>query len=106
MDLPVPGILHTGVAHHYWGSEPGETEESFSRRRAAELEALIVSEGPETVGAFIAEPVMGTGGSSRSAGYWSEIQAVLRRYDVLLIADEVFADSAGSVRTSAVRSTG
>lgn len=90
MDLPFPGILHTGTPHYYWGSEPGETEESFSRRRAAELEELIVREGPETIGALIAEPVLGTGGiTPPPTGYWREIQAVLRRYDVLLIADEV-----------------
>lgn len=90
MDLPFPGIVHTGTPHHYWGAEPGETEESFSRRRAAELEQLIVREGPETVGAFIAEPVLGTGGiTPPPTGYWHEIQAVLRRYDILLIADEV-----------------
>ncbi|PDT63955.1 hypothetical protein CO683_41290 [Bradyrhizobium ottawaense] len=90
MDLPFPGILHTGTPHHYWGAEPGETEESFSRRRAAELEQLIVQEGPETIGAFIAEPVLGTGGiTPPPKDYWQEIQAVLRRHDVLLIADEV-----------------
>ncbi|QQN65412.1 aminotransferase class III-fold pyridoxal phosphate-dependent enzyme [Bradyrhizobium diazoefficiens] len=90
MNLPFPGVLHTGTPHHYWGAEAGETEEDFSRRRAAELEALIVREGPETIGAFIAEPVLGTGGiTPPPAGYWREIQAVLRRYDVLLIADEV-----------------
>ncbi|NEU98217.1 aminotransferase [Bradyrhizobium uaiense] len=90
MDLPFPGILHTGTPHHYWGAASGETEESFSLRRAAELEQLIVREGPETIGAFIAEPVLGTGGiTPPPAGYWREIQAVLRRYDVLLIADEV-----------------
>ncbi|WP_128932060.1 aminotransferase [Bradyrhizobium zhanjiangense] len=90
MDLPFPGILHTGAPHHYWSSEPGETEEDFSRRRAAELEQLIVREGPETIGAFIAEPVLGTGGiTPPPAGYWREIQAVLRRFDILLIADEV-----------------
>ncbi|WGS19284.1 MULTISPECIES: aminotransferase [unclassified Bradyrhizobium] len=90
MDLPFPGILHTGAPHHYWGAEPGETEDAFSRRRAAELEELILREGPETVGAFIAEPVLGTGGiTPPPVGYWPDIQAVLRRYDVLLIADEV-----------------
>ncbi|WP_407169155.1 aminotransferase [Bradyrhizobium sp. ORS 111] len=90
MDLPFPGILHTGTPHHYWGAEPGETEESFSSRRAAELEELIVREGPETIGAFIAEPVLGTGGiTPPPTGYWREVQAVLRRYDILLIADEV-----------------
>lgn len=90
MDLPFPGILRAGTPHHYWGAEPGETEESFSRRRAAELEKLIVQEGPETIGAFIAEPVLGTGGIiPPPSGYWREVQTVLRRYDVLLIADEV-----------------
>jgi len=90
MNLPVSGVLHTGTPHHYWGGEPGETEEAFSRRRAAELEELIVKEGPETVGAFIAEPALGSGGIiPPPTGYWREVQAVLRRYDVLLIADEV-----------------
>lgn len=90
MDIPFGGFLHTGAPHHYWGAEPGETEEAFSRRRAAELEEMIVREGPDTIGAFIAEPVLGTGGiTPPPAGYWREIQAVLRRYDVLLIADEV-----------------
>jgi L-2,4-diaminobutyrate transaminase len=90
MDLPLPGILHAGVPHHYWGAAAGETEEAFSKRRAHELEELILREGPETVGAFIAEPVLGTGGIiPPPRSYWSEIQAVLRKYDVLLIADEV-----------------
>jgi len=90
MDLPLTNIVHTGVPHHYWGAEPGETEQAFSRRRAAELEALIVREGPETIGAFIGEPILGTGGIiPPPADYWREIQSVLKRYDVLLIADEV-----------------
>lgn len=90
MDLPFPGILHTGVPHHYWGSVPGETEEAFSLRRAQELEALILAEDPDTVGAFIAEPVLGTGGiTPPPKGYWPAIQQVLRKYDILLIADEV-----------------
>lgn len=90
MDLPFPGILHTGVPHYYWGAEPGETEEAFSHRRAVELESLILKEGPETIGGFIAEPVLGTGGIiPPPANYWREIQDVLNRYDVLLIADEV-----------------
>ena len=90
MDLPVSAILRTGAPHHYWGANPGETEEQFSQRRAAELEALILREDPETIGAFIGEPVLGTGGLvPPPAGYWSAIQAVLRKYDILLIADEV-----------------
>lgn len=90
MDLPVKGFLHTGNPHYYWGAEAGETELEFSRRRATELEAMILAEGPETVGAFIAEPVLGTGGLiPPPQGYWPQIQNVLRRYEVLLIADEV-----------------
>lgn len=90
MDLPVPGILRTGVPHHYWGANEGETEDEFSSRRARELEELILREEPDTVGAFIAEPVLGTGGlTPPPVGYWSKVQEVLRRYDVLLIMDEV-----------------
>jgi L-2,4-diaminobutyrate transaminase len=90
MDLPAKGILHTGAPHHYWGAEPGESEIEFSRRRAAELEQMILEEGPDTIGAFIGEPVLGTGGIiPPPEGYWDEIQKVLKKYDVLLIADEV-----------------
>lgn len=100
MDLPVSGILHTGAPHYYWGANPGETEQEFSLRRAAELEALILEEGPDTVGAFIGEPVLGTGGiTPPPAGYWAAIQAVLKKYDVLLIADEVIT---GFGRTGAM----
>ncbi len=90
MDLPVPGILRAGAPTYYWGAHPGETELQFSERRAEELERLILQEGPETVGAFIGEPVLGSGGlTPPSEGYWAAIQAVLAKYDVLLIADEV-----------------
>lgn len=90
MDLPLPIVRHAGVPHHYWGAGPGESEREFSKRRASELEAMIVAEGSETVAAFIAEPVLGTGGLiPPPEGYWEEIQAVLDRHDVLLIADEV-----------------
>ncbi|ESX58118.1 aspartate aminotransferase family protein [Mesorhizobium sp. M0924] len=100
MDLPVSGILRTGVPHFYRGAHPGETEQDFSARRADELEALILREGPDTVGAFIAEPVLGTGGiTPPPIGYWPKIQAVLRKYDVLLIADEVIC---GFGRTGAM----
>ena len=100
MDLPLDLIRHTGVPHHYWGAVPGETEEQFSARRAQELEQLILREDPDTVGAFIAEPVLGTGGiTPPPAGYWPAIQAVLRKYDILLIADEVIT---GFGRTGAM----
>ncbi len=89
-DLPIAGILHTGCPHHYRNSEAGESETDFSARMAADLEAMILREGPETVAAFIAEPVMGAGGAIvPPQGYFPAIQAVLARYDVRLIADEV-----------------
>ena len=61
-DLPIAGILHTGCPHHYRFAQDGESEEDFATRLAAELEELILQEGPDTVAAFIAEPVMGAGG--------------------------------------------
>ncbi|MCJ2109733.1 aminotransferase [Methylobacterium sp. E-025] len=89
-DLPLPGFLHVGCPHVYRFAEPGETEAAFSQRLADELEATILREGPETVAAFVAEPVMGAGGAIvPPEGYFAAIQAVLARYDVRFIADEV-----------------
>ncbi|KXF76646.1 aminotransferase [Paramesorhizobium deserti] len=89
-DLPMPGILHTTCPHHRAGAVPGESELEFSKRCAKDLEDLILSEGPETIAAFIGEPVMGAGGVIvPPTGYWQAIQAVLKKYDILLIADEV-----------------
>lgn len=89
-DLPIPQIRHTTTPHWYRHHQPGESETEFSQRCADELEQLILAEGPETVAAFIAEPVLGTGGIiPPPAGYWELIQPVLRKYDILLIADEV-----------------
>jgi L-2,4-diaminobutyrate transaminase len=89
-DLPLARVLHTSCPHFWKYGQDGESEREFSRRCAAELERLIEAEGPETVAAFIAEPVMGTGGLiPPPEGYWDDIQAVLARHDVLLIADEV-----------------
>ncbi len=89
-DLPIAGILHTDCPHHYRFAEEGESEEDFSSRLAGNLEAMIIDEGPETVAAFIAEPVMGAGGvivPPRS--YFEKIQKVLRKYEILFIVDEV-----------------
>ena len=61
-DLPLPQVRHTLCPHYWKYAQPGESELDFSRRCAAELERLIQAEGPETVAAFIGEPVMGTGG--------------------------------------------
>lgn len=89
-DLPLPMIRHVSPPHNLWVRKDGEDDSAFSKRLARELEDLILAEGPETVGAFIAEPVMGAGGVIvPPAGYFEEIQAVLKRHDVLLIADEV-----------------
>jgi 4-aminobutyrate--pyruvate transaminase len=89
-DLPIAGILHTSVPHHYRYGLPGESEEAFSLRLADELDEMIQREGPDTVAAFIAEPVMGAGGAvPPPKGYFEAIHAVLAKYDVLLIADEV-----------------
>ncbi len=89
-DLPIANILHAPCPHHYRNAEPGETEEAFAARMAAELEALILREGPDTVAAFIGEPVMGAGGVIvPPAGYWARVQEVCRRHDVLVVADEV-----------------
>ncbi len=89
-DLPVERILHTSCPHHYRFGQDGESEEDFATRCANELEQLILDEGPETIAAFIGEPVMGAGGVIvPPKTYWDKIQAVLRTYDVLLVADEV-----------------
>ncbi|APZ42777.1 aminotransferase [Acidihalobacter ferrooxydans] len=89
-DLPLPQVKHTLTPHYYRRDEDGMSEREFSRHCAAELERMILEEGPDTVAAFIGEPVLGTGGIvPPPEGYWEEIQTVLRRYDILLIADEV-----------------
>jgi len=89
-DLPIAGILHTSCPHHYRFAHAGESEEEFSTRLAAELDEMIEKEGPDTVAAFIAEPVMGAGGALMPpAGYFAKVQAVCDRHDVLFIADEV-----------------
>jgi L-2,4-diaminobutyrate transaminase len=89
-DLPREPVLHAACPHHYWNAKDGESEEEFAQRCADELEQMILAEGPDTVAAFIGEPVMGTGGIiPPPAGYWPAVQAVLEKYDILLIADEV-----------------
>ena len=88
--LPFPGFVHTEYPHYYRHHHDGETEEQFADRMADALEALILREGPETCAAFIAEPVMGAGGGlTPPRSYWAKMQAVIRKYDMLFIADEV-----------------
>jgi 4-aminobutyrate--pyruvate transaminase len=89
-DLPIEGILHTACPHHYRYAEANESEEAYATRLAAELEALILKEGPDTVAAFIGEPIMGAGGVIvPPRTYWEKVQDVCRRHDVLVAVDEV-----------------
>ena len=89
-DVPLPGFIHTMTPHFYHGALEGESEEAFATRCADELEKMILAEGPETVAAMWAEPIMGAGGVIiPPKGYFPKIQAVLKKYDVLLVADEV-----------------
>ena len=89
-DLPIDGIVHADCPHHYRFAEPGESEEDYATRLAASLEALIEREGPDTVAAFIAEPVMGAGGVIvPPKTYFQKIRKVLDKHDIMLIADEV-----------------
>ena len=89
-DLPLAQVIHTDAPYYFRREDAGLSEEAFSAQCAARLEELILAEGPDTVAAFIGEPVLGTGGIvPPPAGYWAAIQAVLKKYDILLIADEV-----------------
>ena len=89
-DLPIARVLHTGCPHHYRFAKDGESEEEFATRLAAELEELILAEGPDTVAAFIAEPVMGAGGVIvPPKTYFPKIMEVCAKYDVFMIDDEV-----------------
>lgn len=89
-DLPIPGVIHVSAPYYYRGSEPGETDAQYAARLAAELEATIVAEGPETVAGFIAEPLMGVGGVLLPpADYFGRVGEVLKRHDIVMIDDEV-----------------
>ena len=89
-DLPMAQVIHTEAPYYLRRPEAGMSERAFSAHCAEQLDALIEAEGPETVGAFIGEPILGTGGIvPPPEGYWEAIQPVLEKHDVLLIADEV-----------------
>jgi len=89
-DLPLPGIVRVSCPHFYGFGLPGETEAQFVDRLAQELEDTILREGPETVAAFIAEPVQGAGGVIiPPPGYFARVQAILKKYDILFLVDEV-----------------
>jgi len=89
-DLPRAPILHTEAPYFYRRADLSMNQEAFSKHCAEKLEAMILEEGPDTIAAFIGEPVLGTGGVVPPPdGYWREVQKVLAKYDILLIADEV-----------------
>lgn len=89
-DLPLPMVRHVRPPHRLWEREPGQSDDEFASTLAMELDRFIVNEGPETVAAFIAEPVMAAGGVIVPPDtYFPKIKEVLDRHDVLLIADEV-----------------
>ena len=89
-DLPVTalGILRADCPHYYRGRQGLETETEFTARLVANLERLILDAGPETIAAYIAEPIMGAGGVIVAAeGYFTQVQALLNKYDILFWAD-------------------
>jgi len=89
-DVPLDFVRHTDCPYYYRNAEPGESEDDYATRLADNLEQLILAEDPDTIGAFIAEPLMGVGGVLLPpATYFPKIQVVLDRYDILLIDDEV-----------------
>ncbi len=89
-DLPLGGIIYTDCPHAYRSAEPGETADAYAQRLAENLEILIEREGPDTIAAFIAEPVMGAGGVIvPPLTYFDRRQPILAKHDILLIDDEV-----------------
>ena len=89
-DLPIKNVLHTSCPHFYRFGQEGETEEQFASRMAQDLEDLILREGPDTIAAFFAEPVMGAGGVLLPPkGYFEKLHPILEKYDIRFIADEV-----------------
>jgi L-2,4-diaminobutyrate transaminase len=88
--LPDTDVLFTSCPHYFRFAMEGEDEATFCDRMIAEVETIIEREGADTIGAFIAEPIMGTGGVLLPPeGYFARIQDILDRHDILLIVDEV-----------------
>ncbi|WP_432256912.1 aspartate aminotransferase family protein [Limimaricola sp. AA108-03] len=89
-DLPAIPVHHLTCPHHYRFGHEGESEAEFTQRLLAEAEEVILREGPETIAGFIGEPLMAAGGvMPPPEGYWKGIEALCRKHDILLIADEV-----------------
>jgi 4-aminobutyrate--pyruvate transaminase len=89
-DLPLPGFIHLECPHLYRNGVPGEDQEEFATRLADELEAVILREGADTIAAFIGEPIMAAGGVIiPPRTYWTKMQAVCRKHEIMIVADEV-----------------
>jgi putrescine---pyruvate transaminase len=87
--LPVPGVEHI-MQPYLFGEAFGENPETFAARAADALEERILQVGPHNVAAFIGEPVQGAGGVIiPPPGYWTRIEAICRKYGILLVSDEV-----------------
>ena len=90
-DLPMADrFRHLMAPNHYRYGLQDESEAQFVDRLVKELEDVIAAEGPETIAAFFAEPVQGAGGVLvPPASYFARIQPILKRHDILFVADEV-----------------
>jgi L-2,4-diaminobutyrate transaminase len=89
-DLPLGRTLHTSATHPLWDNPDNQSESEFVARLIAELESLIIDEDPNTIAAFIAEPIMAGGGVLiPPTGYFEALQKLLDQYEILFIADEV-----------------
>ena len=89
-DLPLPNFFHTDTPHFYREQISNETEDGFVARLTSNLEELIIKEGSDSFMAMIAEPLIGAGGVLiPPKNYFPAIQAVLDKYDIPLIDDEV-----------------
>ena len=87
--LPIPGVEHV-MQPYAFGEGFGEDPEAFGARAAAAIEERILEVGPENVAAFIGEPVQGAGGVIiPPPGYWPQVEAICRKYGILLVCDEV-----------------
>ncbi len=96
-DLPIPNIHH--IQQPYWFAEGEDLDkDTFGRQVANDLERAIKEHGIENIAGFIAEPIQGAGGVIiPPETYWPEVQNIIDRYEILLIADEVITGFASSV---------
>ena len=91
-DLPIEQVKHLSCPHFYRFGEEGETEDQFVDRMVAEAEAMIEAEGADTIAAFFGEPIMGAGGVIvPPKNYWPRMQALMKKHDILIVADEVIS---------------